>query len=117
MREAESQRVATEMVQGYIRTQQLNPNDKPAVAAATRLAMSDPGTLEAIFRNLPPLIPTGRTTPPTSRQLEICKAEREYRDNAGHRNATSLKAFVAQALRDRGLAALTENESVTLSVG
>jgi phage I-like protein len=116
MREAESQRVATEMVQGYIRTQQLNPNDKPAVAAARRLAMSDPGTLEAIFRNLPPLIPTGRTTPPTSRQLEICKAEREYRDNAGHRNATSLKAFVAQALRDRGLAALTENESVTLSV-
>lgn len=116
MREAESQRVATEMVQGYIRTQQLNPNDKPAVAAATRLAMSDPGTLEAIFKNMPPQIPTGRTAAPTNRQMAIIRAEREFRENPGHQRATSLRAFVAQSLRDKGLEPLTSDETVTLSV-
>jgi len=59
----------------------------------------------------------GRTLAPADRQVVIGKAEREYRDNPGHRNATSLKAFVAQSLRDKGLPALTEVEAATLSVG
>ena len=116
MRQAESQRTATAMVQGFIGAGKLNPNDKPAVEAATRLAMSDPGTLEAIFKNMIPQCPPGRTTPPTGRQTVIALAEREYRGNVGHQKATSLVAFVSNALREKGLPKLTEAETSELSI-
>ena len=83
-----------------------------------RMASSNREDCERVLRQrITFLPPQGRTTPPTSRQLEICKAEREYRADAGHQRATSLKAFTNQSLRDKGLAALTEDEVVTLSVG
>jgi hypothetical protein len=116
MRQAESQRTATAMVQGFIGAGKLNPNDKPAVEAATRLAMSDPFTLEAIFKNMIPQCPPGRTNPPTSRQMTIIRAERDYRDNVGHQKATSLVAFIAFALREQSLPALTAAEMSELSI-
>ena len=116
MKQAESQRTATAMVQLYIGAGKLNPNDKPAVEAATRLAMSDPGTLEAIFKNMIPQCPPGRTTPPTSRHMTIILAEREFKGNPAHARSTSLQAFVANALREKGLPKLTEAETAELSV-
>ena len=116
MREAESQRTATAMVQGFIGAGKLNPNDKPAVEAATRLAMSDPGTLEAIFKNMVPQCPPGRTNPPSSRQMTIIGAEREFKGNPAHARSTSLQAFVANALREKGLPKLTEAETSELAV-
>ena len=85
-----------------------------------RMASSNRADCETVLKQrLSFMPPQGRTTPPTGRQMAIIEAEREYRDpvNVGHRNATSLKSFVAQVLRDRGLAALTEDEVVTLNVG
>jgi len=116
MKQAESQRTAVAMVQGFIGAGKLNPNDKPAVEAATRLAMSDPGTLTAIFQNMIPQCPPGRTNPPTGRQTVIRLAEREYRDNVGHQRATSEVAFVANALREKGLPKLSERETSELSI-
>lgn len=117
MKQAECERSARAHVERYIVSNQLNPNDKPAMEAAVRLAMSDPATLDAIFKNATPYATPGRTTPPSSRQVLIAKAEREYCENVAHQRATSLKAFTNQALRDKGLAALTEDEAVGLSVG
>jgi hypothetical protein len=116
MKQAESQRTATAMVQGYVGQGKLNPNDKPALEAATRLAMSDPSTLESIFKNMTPQCPPGRTNPPTGRQTTISLAEREYRSNVGHQRATSLVAFVSNALREKGLPKLTEIETSELSI-
>jgi len=117
MKQAESQRTATAMVQLYIGAGKLNPNDKPAVEAATRLAMSDPATLEAIFRNMISQCPPGRTTPPTSRQMTIIRAEREFKGNPAHARSTSLQAFVANSLREGGFSKLTDSESAELSIG
>jgi hypothetical protein len=116
MRQAEGQRVAMAMVQGFIGAGKLNPNDKPAVEAATRLAMSDPGTLTAIFQNMIPQCPPGRTTPPTSRQMTIIRAEREFKGNPAHARSTSLQAFVANSLREGGFSKLTEGETAELTV-
>jgi hypothetical protein len=85
-----------------------------------RMASSNRADCETVLKQrLSFMPPQGRTKPPTGRQMAIIEAEQEYRDpvNVGHRNATSLKSFVAQVLRDRGLAALTEDEVVTLNVG
>ena len=83
-----------------------------------RLASSNREDCERVLRQrISFMPPQGRTTPPTARQMTIIHAEREYRDTPGHRNATSLKSFVMQALRDKELPALTEDETVTLSVG
>ena len=82
-----------------------------------RMASSNRADCETVLKQrLSLLPPQGRTTPPTGRQMTIIHAEREYRDNAGHRNATSLKAFVAQSLRDKGLPNLTEAETAELSI-
>jgi hypothetical protein len=116
MRQAESQRTATAMVQGFIAAGKLNPNDRGAVEAATRLALSDPGTLEAIFKNMVPQCPPGRTNPPTSRQTVIAMASRDYDSNVGHQKATSLLAFVANSLREGGFSKLTERETAELSI-
>jgi len=116
MRESEARREATAMVQLYIGAGKLNPNDKPAVEAATRLAMSDPGTLEAIFKNMVPQCPPGRTNPPTSRQMKIVCAEREFRSNPAHGRSTSLQAFVANSLREGGFSKLTDAETSELSI-
>jgi len=116
MKQAESQRTATAMVQLYIGAGKLNPNDKPAVEAATRLAMSDPGTLEAIFKNMVPQCPPGRTTPPTSRQMTIIRAEREFKGDPAHARSTSLQAFVSNSLREGGFSKLTESEISELSI-
>jgi hypothetical protein len=116
MKQAESQRTATAMVQGFIGAGKLNPNDKPAVEAATRLAMSDPGTLTAIFQNMIPQCPPGRTNPPTSRQMTIIRAEREFKGNPAHARSTSLQAFVANSLREGGYSKLTDAETAELSI-
>jgi len=116
MKQAESQRTATAMVRGFIGAGKLNPNDKPAVEAATRLAMSDPGTLTAIFQNMIPQCSPGRTNPPTSRQTVIAMASRDYDSNVGHQRATSLLAFVSNALREKGLPKLSESETAELAV-
>ena len=116
MREAEFRREAAAMVEGFIGAGKLNPNDKPAVEAATRLAMSDPGTLEAIFKNMIPQCPPGRTNPPTSRQMTILRAEREFKGNPAHARSTSLQAFVANSLREGGFSKLTETETAELSI-
>jgi hypothetical protein len=82
-----------------------------------RMASSNRADCETVLKQrLSFLPPQGRTTPPTARQMTIIHAEREYRDTPGHRNATSLKAFVAQALRDGELPALTAPETAELSV-
>ena len=117
MKQAESQRTATAMVQLYIGAGKLNPNDKPAVEAATRLAMSDPGILEVIFKNMTVECPPGRTNPPTSRQMTIIRAEREFKGNPAHARSTSLQAFVANSLREGGFSKLTEAEIGDLCIG
>ncbi len=115
MKQGERERTAHELVERVGRGK-LNPNDKPAVEAAHRLALSDPALLEALFKNVAVQCPEGRTNPPSGRQMTIGRAEREYRGNVGHQKATTVKAFVSQALRDQGLVALTEDEAATLSV-
>jgi len=52
----------------------------------------------------------------TVRQTAIGEAVREYSYNPGHQKATSLKAFVAMTLKDKGLPALTEQEAATLRI-
>jgi phage I-like protein len=111
MKEAEAQRQATAMVQSFVSAGKLNPNDKPAYEAAMRLALSDPGTLDAIFKNAPVQCPPGRTTPPTNRQMAIFKAERAFRDAPSNAKITSVRAFVDNSLREAGLARLSDDEA------
>ncbi len=116
MKQAEAEREAVALVDRYCGGGRLNPNDKPAVAAAHRLALSQPETLRAIFENMIPQCPPGRTTPPSGRQTTIALAEREFRSNPAHSRSTSLQAFVANALREKGLPKLTETETSELSI-
>jgi phage I-like protein len=82
-----------------------------------RMASSNRADCETVLKQrLSFMPPQGRTNPPTGRQMAIIEAEREYHSDVGHQNATSLKAFVSQSLRDKGLPTLTEDEAVTLSV-
>jgi phage I-like protein len=83
-----------------------------------RLACSNRADCERVLRQRVSMMPPqGRTNQPTSRQMTIIEAERDYRENIGHQKATSLVAFVANALREKGLPKLTEAETSELAVG
>jgi len=62
------------------------------------------------------LPPQGKYPEPTARQMAISAAKREYAENPGHQRGTSLRAFVAQTLREKGEAELTNEEAATLRV-
>ena len=82
-----------------------------------RMACSSRADCERVLQQrLAFLPPSGVTTPPTGRQTVIARAEREYRGNPGHQRATSLVAFVSNALREKSLPKLTEAETSELTV-
>jgi len=116
MRESERLRTARELIARVSRGK-INPNDKPAVEAAERLAMSDPATFEALFKNIPPIIEGGRTTPPSSRQMVVMRAQSDFDADPRHGKVTSVAAFVNDALREKGLATMSEDEKRELRVG
>jgi len=82
-----------------------------------RMACSNRADCERVLRQRVSMMPPqGRTTPPSGRQMTIIEAERDYRGNVGHQKATSLVAFVGNALREKGLPKLTETETSELSI-
>jgi len=83
-----------------------------------RMACSNRADCERVLQQrLAFLPPSGVTNPPTGRQTTIIESEREYRGNVGHQKATSLVAFVSNALREKGLGKLSEQETSELSIG
>jgi len=82
-----------------------------------RMACSSCADCERVLQQRLAFLPaSGLTNPPTGRQTTIRLAEHEYRDNVGHQKATSLVAFVANALRENGLPKLSEIETSELSI-
>jgi hypothetical protein len=83
-----------------------------------RMASSNREDCERVLRQrITFMPPQGRTNPPTGRQTTIIEAEREFKGNPAHARSTSLQAFVANALREKGLPKLTEAETSELSIG
>ncbi len=116
MRQAERDRLAKACVDKYVQAMVINPNHKEQYAAAVALAQEDPAKLDALLARAQPWVEPGRTNPPTGRQTVIALAEREFRSNPAHGRSTSLQAFVANALREKGLPKLSESETSELAV-
>jgi phage I-like protein len=82
-----------------------------------RMACSSRADCERVLQQrIAFLPPAGITNPPTGRQTTILEAEREFKGNPAHARSTSLQAFVANALREKGLPKLTEAETSELSI-
>ena len=112
---AEADREAKAMVDGYVETGKLNPNDTEGVAAAMSLARENPDRLTALMANAADLRPPqGKTTPPDGATLRRSQAIRtaihSFRDTPGLAEQTTLEAAVNLVLRDNGLPKLSDGE-------
>jgi len=112
---AEADREAKAMVDGYIEMGKLNPNDEPATTAAMSLARENPDRLEALMVNGTDLRPPqGRTTPPDGATLRRDQAIRmtvnAFKADPVLQQQTTLDAAVDLALRDNDLPKLAEGE-------
>ena len=116
MRQAEREGLAKACVDKYVQAMVINPNHREQYAAAVALAQEAPAKLDALLARAKPWVEPGRTNPPTSRQMTIIRAEREFKGNPAHARSTSLVAFVQNALREKGLGKLTEAETSELSI-
>lgn len=110
MRARERDRTVKDILQPYIDKNVLNPNDLKAMSAARQLAAESPDRLHALFGNMRPWVEPGKTRPPSPRGMVIGEAERRYRDDEATRKLTSCRAYVNQALRDKGMATLSDSE-------
>jgi hypothetical protein len=86
MKQAESERVAVELVEVYCQKNVLNKNDKAAYAAALSLAKESPDRLHALLANAKPLAPLEMSRSPsnTARDQVFRGAMMEFRSNAAH---------------------------------
>jgi hypothetical protein len=117
MKQAESERVAVELVERYCQSNVLNKNDRSAYAAALALAREQPDRLHALLANAKPLAPLAMSRPPPNgpRDQIIGSARMEFTNsNAG--KVTTLRAFINQDLRASGLAELSADEVSALAI-
>lgn len=111
MRQAERERVATEHVDRYVNEGKLLPSDTEGMEAAKSLALNNPARLDALLGSAVPIVPQGRMTAPSTRQVAMTDAQRTYRRDAGLQKACSERAYVRQSLSDAGLATLSDTEA------
>lgn len=120
MQQSQSDQRAKELVEKYVLTNRINPNDKDQIATALAFARENPTRFEQIMGSTQPLVPHSKTTPPsattTRRDQVIGKASREFADEEGLQKITDQTAHVNCALREHSMAKLTEDELTTLSV-
>lgn len=114
MKEREAERIAVEAVQKHgVQTGRINPNDKEQYEAALAFARRDAERFEHFIRGLPPVIPVGKTEPPTDEQMRRCdvlmKARREFLKDPAHGRVTDVVSFAKQALRDAGEQAVLDD--------
>jgi len=92
---------------------------------AMALAMKDPAAFDAWAASAPPVVATGRTNPPSergepggaTRTTIIAQARRTYKQQDRTNRATcSLRAWVNDSLRERGLERLSNEEMRTLGM-
>lgn len=111
MKAAEVERVAHARVDACVKENRLNPFDESAMAAAFSLACSDPAKFDALVASRPPIVPTGRTEAPTSRQMLIHNAKSDYDRDAAIGKSCAAEAYISQVLADSGHERLTESEA------
>lgn len=114
------EREADELVAEVVRGNKLPPYNTEALAAARRLAADSPETFTAIFAAVTPIVPPGRTTPPSGRTIlrnqVINEAEGTYRSESHLKALCSKRAFVSDALKQKGLPELSDDEAAMLAV-
>lgn len=105
------------LVGEQIEAGKLNPQDEKAMDSARKLAAHDETMFANLFANIRPIVECGQAVTPgsdTKRGLLISEAGKEYdAETAG----CAKEFYVAAALEDEGLAALTEAETTKLKGG
>ncbi|MBI4716592.1 MAG: hypothetical protein HY763_02215 [Planctomycetes bacterium] len=119
--EVTARRSAEAFVDDLVRGNKLNPHGAgfaESREAWVTLAMTDRATAEKLGASLTPLVEPGRTRAPdravVDRMRFIGEARREWAGNRTTRGLTSEKAYVANALREAGLAPLKSEETADL---
>ena len=115
MRESEADRLAKERVDEYVKGNVLNPFDERQMHAAMSLAKENPDQFEALLSRATPIVPPGRTTPPSSRQILIVNAESDWKGDPRMQAACSCEAAINLALREAGMKGLSEDEKLTVT--
>lgn len=112
---AEAERVADELVQGYIDRAIINPADKLQLKSARELAMTDPDRLVALMENCSPFVEQGKTSAPprpesNSRLQIIANATKGYGEDEQMQKFCSVDAAVNLALSEAGMSELGGDE-------
>ena len=97
----------------------LNPNDTAEMEAAKELALSAPDRFEALLGRRAAYVTPGRTAAPSERSTRrtsvISLAVRTFQGDAALRKQTTVEAYVACELSDKGMAVLGEDELATFA--
>ncbi len=118
MKHSEADRLAKDRVDKYVAKNVINPNDKDQYAAAMSLSRENPDRFESLMQRSTPWMPSGETAPPAAgtvgRQRIIATARTEFNSDNMPGSLTSMENFVNDALREKSLPVLTNDEITTL---
>lgn len=115
----ERDREVQALISEQIEAGRILPDDEKALAAARKLAESDPGGFKAIYASLAPIAAPGRvvhgTTHTSNRQAIIAKAAREYDADNNVALGARKQDWINVALEEEGADALSHSEIKALN--